>query len=717
MKRMPYAMNEKKHTDARRNMYMEVPLVMIALFVVMDICLFLINAGAGLIGLIATVIYTGISVIFYIRSKISSEAAFVNKAVENGRVQKDLIREFPIPYAILDKSGRIAWVNDEFAKITKSSKRKLMRLTAMQVFDGITHEMIPADGEVVNADIEYDEREYKVEIKNVTVFRDDNDEISDAEYIEGADIENSVDAANEKKKSSGRRKNNFEADTFIAMYLFDMTEINKLKKENEEEKLVAGLIYIDNYDEIFDDLEEVRHSLLAALVDRKINNYMANIDAIVRSFEKDKYMFVMPKKYLPQLQENKFALLDEVKAINIGNDLPLTLSISMGTEYSSFTEDFEAARSAMELALGRGGDQAVLKSNDKITYYGGKSQGTEKSTRVKARVKTLAFKELLETKEKVIIMAHKDPDMDAFGSAIGVYRMVNSMNKEAHIVINEVSSAISPIYGNFKSNSIYGDDMIINNEQAVEMIDANTVLVVVDVNNPALTECEELISYAKTVVVFDHHRQTKNVIANATLSYVEPFASSACEMIAEMLQYMDEKIKLRPSEADAMYAGILIDTDNFLTKTGVRTFEAAAYLRRSGADVMRVRKMFRSDIDTYRQTADGVRNAKMVLGIFAVSVFEPKPGTESPTVLTAKVANELLDISGVRASFVIAQVGKDVKISARAIDDVNVQIIMERMGGGGHANIAAAQFENTTTDKVEKQLVDLLEEMYKEGDI
>ena len=279
-----------------------------------------------------------------------------------------------------------------------------------------------------------------------------------------------------------------------------------------------------------------------------------------------------------------------------------------------------------------------------------------------------------------------------------------------------------PAIGATKALQEAGRDEVIvtgvdGNEQAIEMINADTMLVVVDVNNPSLTECEELISYAKTVVVFDHHRQTKDVIANATLSYVEPFASSACEMIAEMLQYMDEKIKLRPSEADAMYAGILIDTDNFLTKTGVRTFEAAAYLRRSGADVMRVRKMFRSDIDSYRQKADGVRNAEMVLGMFAVSVFEPKEGPESPIVLTAKVANEMLNIAGVRASFVIAQLGDDVKISARSIDDVNVQIIMERMGGGGHANIAAAQFTNTTKEEVKEQLVNLLEEMYKEGDI
>ncbi len=616
-------MNDNRHTDTRHEIYLQMPLYVIALFVLCDIWMLTVSVVAGIVGIIFTAVYSVVVIVLYISSRVSSEAAYANRAMENGRVQKDLIREFPIPYAILDKTGRLAWVNDEFAHITNTSKRKLMRLTAMQVFEGLPHEMIPGEcDEPVHADIEYDGKEYRVEIKNIRVNPDGPvDSVQEQETSEHEEeMENlPVTEDQPQEKKTIKRKKHTGVTNFTAMYLFDMTERNKLAKENEEQKLVTGLIYIDNYDEIFDDLEEVRHSLLVALVDRKINKYMANVDAIVRSFEKDKYMFVMPKKYLPQLQENKFALLDEVKAINIGNDLPLTLSISLGTEYKSFIEDFEAARSAMELALGRGGDQVVLKSNDKITYYGGRSQGTEKSTRVKARVKTLAFKELLETKEKVIIMAHKNPDMDAFGSAIGVYRMVNSMNKEAHIVINEVSSAISPIYGNFTANSMYGDDMIINNEQAIEMINADTMLVVVDVNNPSLTECEELISYAKTVVVFDHHRQTKDVIANATLSYVEPFASSACEMIAEMLQYMDEKIKLRPSEADAMYAGILIDTDNFLTKTGVRTFEAAAYLRRSGADVMRVRKMFRSDIDSYRQKADGVRNAEMVLGMFAVS--------------------------------------------------------------------------------------------------
>ncbi len=699
-------MNEKRRLDNVYERYLEIPLFMIALLAVMTVSLFFINILAGVIAVVVTAVYSVISILSFVRYRASTRARFVEFAMEHGKMQKELLREFPMPYALLDKTGKIVWVNDEFARITESSKRKLMKLTAMQVFEDITPEMIPEDDTVVNGNIVYGDRDYKVEIKPVVVG-----ESRIAEAVGEPAEENHADEPEMTKKKSS------DESGFIAMYLFDMTELNRLTRENQEQKLVAGLIYLDNYDEIFDGLEEVRHSLLIALVDRKINKYMANVDAIVKSLEKDKYMFVMPQKYLPQLKESKFALLDEVKAINIGNDLPLTLSISMGTDYNSFIGNFEAARSAMELALGRGGDQAVIKSADRITYYGGKSQGTEKSTRVKARVKTLAFKELLETKEKVIIMAHKNPDMDAFGAAIGVYRMVTSMEKKAHIVINEVSSAISPIYSNFTANSIYGEDMFINNEQALEMINADTMLVVVDVNNPGITECEELISYAKSVVVFDHHRQTKDVIANATLSYIEPFASSTCEMIAEMLQYMDEKIKLRPSEADAMYAGILIDTDNFLTKTGVRTFEAAAYLRRSGADVMRVRKMFRSDIDTYRQRADGVRNAEMVLDSFAISVFEPKEGPESPIVLTAKVANEMLNIAGVRASFVIAQMGKNVKISARAIDDVNVQIIMEKMGGGGHANIAAAECPDTTTDVVKKELIKVLEEMYKEGDI
>ena len=699
-------MSEKRDINGVYNRYRQVPVYLIGLFCLMTVLMYFVGIGAGVIATIFTLTYGTIVVFVFLRMNLLERDRYVEFAMEHGKMQKELIKEFPVPYALLDESGKVVWVNDKFSAITESSKRKLMKLNIVQVFEEVNEENLPYEEDVTEGEIAFNGREYRYEIKRVQVNKyepiseehdeqmaGDGDDVNAQGASEHTDEKETAHAGNEKKHG--------KTDTFLAFYMFDVTMVNQLAQENHDQKLVAGLIYIDNYDEIFESLEEVRHSLLVALVDRKIN----------------KYMFVMPQKYLDQLKENKFALLDEVKAINIGNDLPLTLSISLGTDYKSFIENFEAARSAMELALGRGGDQAVVKSADRITYFGGKSQGTEKSTRVKARVKTLAFKELLETKEQVIIMAHKNPDMDAFGSGIGIYKMVAAMGKKAHIVVNEVSSAISPIYGSFASSNVYPEDMIINNDQALSIVDDDTVVVVTDVNNPALTECEELLAYAKSIVVFDHHRQTKNVIANATLSYIEPFASSACEMIAEMLQYMDEKIKLRPTEADAMYAGILIDTDNFLSKTGVRTFEAAAFLKRSGADVMRVRKMFRTDIESYRQKAEGVSHAEMVLDAFAISIITPEKGPESPLVLTAKIANEMLNIAGVRASFVIAQVGDDVKISARAIDDVNVQIIMERMGGGGHANIAAAQFENAKAEDIKVKLVDLLNEMYKEGDI
>lgn len=708
-------MNEMRDVEGLYNRYRQVPLYLIGLFCLMTVFMYFVGIGAGVIATIFTAIYGTITVAVFLRMNSLSRDRYVEFAMEHGKMQKELIKEFPVPYALLDEDGKVVWVNDEFSGITETSKRKLMKLNIVQVFEEVTEESLPYQEAVTEGEIAFNGREYRYEIRRVQVNK--FDELDGQEQSGEPEADKKIDEKNADKPVAHGSKHHGRTDTFLAFYMFDITVVNRLTQENHDQKLVAGLIYIDNYDEIFESLEEVRHSLLVALVDRKINKYMANVDAIVKSLEKDKYMFVMPQKYLDQLKENKFALLDEVKAINIGNDLPLTLSISLGTDYKSFIENFEAARSAMELALGRGGDQAVIKSADRITYFGGKSQGTEKSTRVKARVKTLAFKELLETKERVIIMAHKNPDMDAFGSGIGIYKMVTALGKKAHIVVNEVSSAISPIYGNFTSNNVYPDDMIIDNDQALSLVDDDTVVVVTDVNNPTLTECEELLTYAKSIVVFDHHRQTKDVIANATLSYIEPFASSACEMIAEMLQYMDEKIKLRPTEADAMYVGILIDTDNFLSKTGVRTFEAAAFLKRCGADVMRVRKMFRTDIETYRQKAEGVSHAEMVLDAFAISIITPVAGPESPVVLTAKIANEMLNIAGVRASFVIAQMGPDVKISARAIDDVNVQIIMERMGGGGHANIAAAQFTNAKAEDIKKELVELLNEMYKEGDI
>lgn len=681
-------MNYEKSLKKKIQNYLLTPIFISVILVLMCIILYFVDHKSAVITSVIVGLYLIAQFVMYLMSKTSIMPVLFRFAMEQGQVQKELLKELAVPYALLDTDGKILWGNNLFIEKLGDGSKKRIRKNIISFFPIMGVEVLNSEEEKT-LDVEYGDTKYNALIKKIkfsNVFED----------------EDTVVGAN--------------GESLIALYLFDVTELKRYIRENEEQKLVAGLLYIDNYDEVMDNTDEVRHSLVEALVDRRINMYLATIDAIGKKMEKDKYFFVFQQKYLPQLKETKFAILDEVKSINVGNEIPVTLSIGVGAEADNFTTAYEFARVAIGLALGRGGDQAVVKYGDKISYFGGKSAGTEKTTRVKARVKAQAFKELLNNKDTVIIMGHKRPDADAFGAAVGVYRLVKTLGKNAHIVVNEVTSAIRPIITGFQGNSVYGDDMIITSEQAIGSINDQTLVTVVDVNKPSMTECEELLSLTKSVVVFDHHRETNEKILNATLSYIEPYASSACEMVAEMLQYIDEKVKVRPMEADAMYAGIVIDTDNFVTKTGVRTFEAASYLRRSGADVVRVRKMFRSDMYTYRQLAEGVLNAELYMSSFAISTVQPDE-SDAPTVVAAKVANDLLNVEGVRASFVLTEQNNVVYISARSVDDVNVQVIMEKLGGGGHANIAGAQIPDSTCEGVISEIKELLDTMYKEGDL
>ena len=340
----------------------------------------------------------------------------------------------------------------------------------------------------------------------------------------------------------------------------------------------------------------------------------------------------------------------------------------------------------------------------------------EKTTRVKARVKAHALKEFISQKDNVVIMGHKITDVDTFGAAVGIYRAAKTLNKKAHIVINTPTSSIRPLMDEFLNNPDYDPHMFVNSHEARDLTGNNTVLVVVDTNRPSYTECEDLLNMTKTIVVLDHHRQGSEVIKTAVLSYIEPYASSACEMVAEILQYFADGIRIRNIEADSIYAGIMIDTNNFLTKTGVRTFEAAAFLRRCGADVTRVRKMFRENAQDYRARGEAIRNAELFKESYAISEC-PSEGLESPTVVGAQAANELLNIVGVKASFVMTDYNDTIYVSARAIDEVNVQIIMERMGGGGHLNIAGAQLKNYSVRQAIDYLKQTLQEMIDEGAI
>ena len=396
--------------------------------------------------------------------------------------------------------------------------------------------------------------------------------------------------------------------------------------------------------------------------------------------------------------------------------MAVTLSIGIGVNRDCYTENYEYARAAIDLALGRGGDQVVLKEGNEILYYGGKAKQVESKTRVKARVKAQALEEIIESSENVLIMGHSISDVDSFGAGVGIYCAATLLGKKAQIVINDPTSSIRPLMEYFTVEEGYAEDMFVNSEEAIEMVSKSTVVVVVDTNRPSYTECPELLNMTESIVVFDHHRQTSEVIENPILSYIEPYASSACEMVAEVLQYVKDGVKLNSVEADCIYAGILIDTNNFMTKTGVRTFEAAAFLKRSGAEVTRVRKKLRNDMACYKARAEAVRHAEVYRGAFAIAVC-PSENVESPTIVGAQAANELLNIIGIKASFVLTEYNRKIYISSRSIDEINVQIIMERLGGGGHLNVAGAQLTNCTIVQAKHRLQGIIDEMLKEGDI
>ena len=661
-------MKEKIKLKGQLKSYLRWPLIMTVLLIIMNVMLYMVEVKAGAIATGFTAVYIVAAVLLYFHRRPSILNELISFATQYGQVQKNLMQSFALPYALLDADGKILWMNDEFLFLTGKEKR--YRKFIGNIFSEVTSEKLPLPDEVRDLEIVYQEHSYRLNMKRVEI-----QELLDASGIVEADKDRSY---------------------LISLYLFDETELKRYIRQKDEEKLVTGLLYLDNYEEALESMEEVRSSLLIALIDRKINKYFASIDGVVKKLEKDKYFLVMRKKSLDILKEKKFSILEEVKTVNIGNEMAVTISIGIGMNADTYAHTSEYARIAMELALGRGGDQVVVKDGNNITYYGGKSQMMEKTTRVKARVKAHALKEFMSSKDKVVVMGHKITDVDTFGAAIGIYRAAKTLEKKAYIVINTPTSSIRPLMDGFLHSQEYDSRMFVNSHEAKEIVDDNTVVVVVDTNRPNYTECEELLSMTKTIVVLDHHRQGKDVIQNAVLSYIEPYASSACEMVAEILQYFADGIRIRNIEADSIYAGIMIDTNNFLTKTGVRTFEAAAFLRRCGADVTRVRKLFREH--------------------FAISVC-PSEGLESPTVVGAQAANELLNVIGVRASFVLTDYRNTIYISARSIDEINVQVIMERLGGGGHLNIAGAQLEHYSIAEATDTLKRTLQKMLDEGDI
>lgn len=681
-------MKENTKIKGQLRYYLQWPLILSIFLMAANLVVGAISPKAGIVMSGFTLLYILIALwlMRYRRKRLMK--GLVEFSVEYMQVQKQLLSEMAVPYAIADAEGHLLWMNRAFEAAVQEDKSSKKSLAVY--FPELTKEALEAMEQKDSVHSAYDGKFYRIDLRQI--YMDEN---------KGLKLEKASDIAEEK---------------LLSVSLIDETEILSYKREIDNQKLVAGLIYLDNYEEALDSVEEVRRSLLSALIDRKINKYISNMDGIVKKLEKDKYLFVIKQQYTAEIQENRFSLLEDVKTVNIGNEMAVTLSIGMGMNGTSYITNYEYARTAIDMALGRGGDQAVVKDGSRIRYYGGKSQQLEKTTRVKARVKAHAMRELMDTKDKLLIMGHKIGDIDSFGAAIGIYRIATSFNKKARIVVNSVNSSVKPMMARFQNNNDYPEDLLMTGEEAAEWADANTMLVVVDVNRPSIAEAPELLQQIKTIVVLDHHRQSSEIIDNAVLSYVEPYASSTCEMVAEVLQYIGDDIKIKPAEADAMYAGIVIDTNNFMNQAGVRTFEAAAFLRRNGADVVRVRKLFRDKLEDYKARAGAIQRSEIFKEYFAISEC-PAEGIESPTVVGAQAANEMLDIIGIKASFVLTKLGDTIYFSARSIDEINVQIMMEKMGGGGHRTIAGAQLKGVTIEEAKTKLKEIITDMLEKGDI
>ena len=677
--------NKNMRLKGQLRMYMQWPLIMTILLLAMNIWMYMTDQKAGLTMTVFVIIYVVIVGLLYFYNRSLILADLIQFSTQYKGIQNTLLKELTVPYAIILEDGHILWKNDRFSEIV-DGREKFIQKVIPELNKGI----FPKDDETRSElEITYKERDYQVELRRIS--------------LEGfSESERMLQIPKEK-------------EYFIALYMRDVTELNSYIRENEDQRLIAGLIYIDNYDEVMESVEEVRQSLLVALIDRKINKYINDVDGIVKKLENDKYFFVVKKESYRKFEADKFSLLEEVKQVNIGNARSATLSIGLGLNTATYALSYNYARMAIDLALARGGDQAVIKDCKGITYFGGKKEQTAKNTRVKARVKAEALREFIVAKDQVIVMGHKILDPDSFGACMGIYRAAVALEKKAHIVINDVSTSIKPLYDEIAQSSVYGKDIFLTSGEALDYISDSAMVVVVDTNKPQMTECPELLKRSKTIAVLDHHRQSSTVIDNAVLSYIEPYSSSTCEMVAEVLQYIVDDIKVPSIEADCLYAGIMIDTRNFMNRTGVRTFEAAAYLRRCGADITRVRKMFRDDMESYRAKAEAMRMAEVYREQYAIA--ECPSDIASPTVLAAQTANELLDINGIKASFVLTVYDGRIFLSARSIDEVNVQIIAEKLGGGGHINSAGAQFEHTNVKEAIEALKVTIDQMIEEGDI
>ncbi len=592
----------------------------------------------------------------------------------NATAKTSLIHS-PFPLIIVEADGNIIWRSTKFVS------------------------------EFANVDIDT----YIVEIlEKINQNKDENDKSIKEEIIIGS---NDYRILGEFVKTGIRDRRKQNNKYMMILYFIDQTEENKLKKEYTDSKSCVGIIMIDNYEETMLQIDTEERPQVLAEIEKVIYEWANNINGVIIKSDRDRFVYFFEHRYLEDIKEEKFSVLDTIKKINISNKIQITLSIAISDDGKTDQERYKSAQGAMDVILGRGGDQAAIIEDGKYQFFGGVTTEVEKRTKVKARIVAHALEELIKETDQVIIMGHINPDIDALASALGVYRLAKSLDKDAYIVVETEGMALKAVIESLNEEEEY-QNVIINKEIAENMITPRTLLMVVDTHKVNYVEDPALLEKTNKIAIIDHHRRSTDFIKESILTFHESYASSASELVTEILQYAKSQPKLTTIEAEALYAGIMMDTKSFTFKTGVRTFEAAAYLRKYGVDIIKVKKWFQSDLDTYKKIMEIIKNTEIIKDSIGISIYESED--KDTPIISAKAADELLSIGNITASFVIGKVDENVNISGRSIGDINVQLILEKMGGGGHSTVAGAQFEGKSVDEVKQELLSKIDEYFSE---
>ena len=578
---------------------------------------------------------------------------------------------FPKPVVILSATSHILWHNDAFAKI--AGNEDIYDLPISDYIPAFNTDLLKCENNSVSTNIEYNGKKYNVFGNIILNSEDDKSE-----------------------------------NSYTILYWDDVTEHETLKKKYSDEKFVSCVIVVDNYEELMQDTPNQDKPKLTAVIEEKLQKFAQDSGGILRKYEKDRFFFYFQKEYLDLYTESKFKILDEVKEISEGNKFPPTLSLGIGIGGDTMSQNDAYSFSALDMALGRGGDQAIIKNNDQYSFFGGKSTGVEKRTRVKSRVVAYAIRELANESDSIFIMGHARADVDVLGAALGMYRAFKTLGKDPRIIIDRGNQTVQKFIDSIQDNY---RGVFITKATAMETAGKNSLVVVVDTHKTTLVEAPELLNITKKIIVIDHHRRGADFIQNSIILYHEPFASSASELVTEVVQYMDNNIVLNQQEAEALYAGIYMDTKCFTFKTGVRTFEAASYLKRRGVDTIKIKKLFQIDMNTYTKKLAIIEKAEVIRNSIAIATCE-KNDNDMQTIV-AQATDEMLNITNIHTSFVLCDMGETVIISARSLGDTNVQIILEKLGGGGHMTIAGAQLKGISLMEAYGLLTNAINEYFE----